>query len=36
MTNTEYQGIQTLHSKSDVPKDKTKIHLWTVQNKQKS
>ena len=36
ITDTSYQGIQTLHSNSELPKKKTKINPPTEQDKQKN
>ena len=36
ITDTGYQGIQKLHSKSDLPKKKTKKNPLTKQDKQKN
>lgn len=36
ITDTGYQGIQKLHSKSDLPKKKTKKNPLTKEDKQKN
>ena len=36
ITDTGYQGIQKLHSKSDLPKKKTKKNSLTKKDKQKN
>lgn len=36
ITDTGYQGIQKLHSKSELPKKKSKKHPLTIQDKKRN